>query len=100
MNQEFFKIQLIDCLNVVPLGIFEYVDIPKVGEWLLTPDNDGSGQSIWIVESVIHFPKYQNTGESPHVVLHVSPSTREVEQSLVTMNINQRLDKRILKISK
>lgn len=79
MSQQFFEISLFDLVNRLELGCFEYVNIPRIGEWVLTPDNDGTGSDIWIVESVIHFPKYKNSQNKCHIVLHVKASTREKE---------------------
>lgn len=76
------KLTLINTLTGQHLGKFEYVIIPRVGEWMLTPDNDGTGSNIWVVDVVVHFPRYTNMkNNEPSVVIHVSPSTKEKEFS-------------------
>jgi len=83
-------IQLLDVINKKQLGYFEYVHLPRVGEWVLTPDNDGSNSGIWVVENVVHFA-YREFDKS-HICLHVSPSTREVEESITLKNIFKRYE--------
>lgn len=80
-------------INGLNLGYFEYVHIPRIGEWVLTPDNDGGGSGIWIVENIVHF-SYREKDKS-HICLHVSPSTREVEQKITLKNIYKRYDEEI-----
>ncbi len=49
---------------------------------MLTLDNDGTGSNIWVVDVVVHFPRYTNMkNNEPSVVIHVSPSTKEKEFS-------------------
>jgi hypothetical protein len=75
------------------IGDFEYVTIPKVGEWMLTPDNDGTGSNIWIVNIVVHFPRYTNMkNNEPRVVIHVSPSTKEKELSIIPNGVVEKFD--------
>ena len=55
--------------NWSKLGIFQYTNIPRIGEWILLPDNDGSDDVGWEVKAVVYFPKYENYTE---VAVHVS----------------------------
>lgn len=63
-------IKLIQSLPTKELGDFHYVSVPRVGEWLLTPDNDGSGEMAWVVDAVVYFPTYPK--EPPGVAVHVT----------------------------
>jgi len=76
MNQ-FYKIRLFDNVHNFQVGIFEYTHIPRIGEWLLTTDNDGSGDRIWIVDMVVYFPKYDESdsnSERVFIAVHATLS--------------------------
>ena len=90
MKQPRHLIQLLDVINKKQLGYFEYVHVPRIGEWVLTPDNDGGRSEIWIVEKIVHFA-YSEVDKS-HICLHVSSSTREVEESITLENILKRYE--------
>jgi hypothetical protein len=65
-------IKVIQSLGPKVLGDFDYVSVPRVGEWLLTPDNDGSGDMAWVVDAVVYFPAYPEvpSGIAVHVTAH------------------------------
>ena len=56
-----------------PIGTFRYLKCPRIGELVLLSDNDGSGEIVWRVTQVVHFPN------SPEIAIHVINSTKEIE---------------------
>ena len=57
----------------VPIGKYRYLKCPRIGELVLLSDNDGSGDSVWRVTQVVHFPN------SPEIIIYVINSTKEIE---------------------
>lgn len=98
----FFPIKLYDNINNLQVGIFEYTHIPRIGEWVLTPDNDGSRDNIWIVEMVVYFPKYHehdNHSNNPFIAIHASPSNANLEIDNLKKNALENWKKIILRLS-
>ncbi len=68
MSKTYFQIRLIDSITRESIGDFEYVTVPRIGDWFLTPDNDGSGEWLWMVDAVLHFPRYGRDEPSSTVI--------------------------------
>ena len=65
------------------LGYFEYLSIPRVGEWILLADNDGSGDEVWVVDIVVNLP-YRD-GNPGSVAIHATRGDRYA----LTMEVNE-----------
>jgi hypothetical protein len=74
-----YDVMLISTLEYQSIGVFSYLTIPARGDWILTPDNDGSDPGIWVVEQVVLFPKSKE--QEPGVCVYATPSNRRVEET-------------------
>jgi hypothetical protein len=64
-----FRIQVLEPLTKKVIGTFEYASVPRIGDWFLTPDNDGSGEMTWVVDAVLHFPNYGGSSQ-PEIIMY------------------------------
>ena len=101
-KNKFHKIRLFNNITNQQVGIFEYKNIPRVGEWLLTPDNNGGGDNIWIVEMVVHFPKYDELDvtnlDKDFVAIHASQANTSFEISLLRRQAFKNWEKKQIKV--